>query len=250
MKKILGFIKSSVAEFKKVPSWLVALSVVTTVLMNLLANKSLIATNWWTGDCGVFVSWVMFLVMDIVTQRYGGKASFAVTMFDVAVALLMGGLMAGVAAIPESEISGWFYGPEASAALNNVVGNNYLVLLVSLFAFICASGVDILVNLTIGKAFKKTKTFGEDTNKRGVKGFFIYFCRAYASTFVSQFVDNLVFAGIAVPLLFMYPCTFGSLAMGAFLGAITELVIELIFAPIGYMAICKKEKQQEVVEAQ
>lgn len=241
MKKIKEFI----SEFKKVPSWLVALSVVTTVLMNLLANKSLIATDWWTGDCGIFVSWVMFLVMDIVTQRYGGKASFAVTMFDVLVALGMGGLMAGVAAIPESSISGWFYGPEASAALNNVIGNNYLVLLVSLFAFVCASLVDILVNVTIGKAFKKTKTFGESTNKRGFKGFVIYFCRAYASTFVSQFVDNLVFAGIAVPLLFMYPCTFGSLAMGAFLGAITELVIELIFAPIGYAAICKKEKEKE-----
>lgn len=245
MKKILAFIKSSVAEFKKVPSWLVALSAVTTVLMNLLANKALIATDWWTGDCGVIVSWVMFLVMDIVTQKYGGKASFATTMFDVAVALLMGGLMAGVAAIPESPISGWFYGEEACVALNNVIGNNYLVLLVSLFAFICASLVDIALNVTIGKAFRKTKTFANDTNKRGFKGFVIYFGRAYASTFVSQFVDNLVFACIAVPLLFMYPCTFGSLAIGAFLGAITELVIELIFAPIGYAAICKKEKAEK-----
>lgn len=242
--KFKQFIKESVSDFKKVPSWLVALSVVTTVLMNLLANKSLIATDWWTGDCGIVVSWVMFLVMDIVTQRYGGKASFAVTMFDVAVALLMGGLMAGVAAVPESNISGWFYGPEASQALNNVIGNNYLVLLVSLFAFICASCVDILMNVTIGKAFQKTKTFANDTNKRGVKGFFIYFCRAYASTFVSQFVDNFVFASIAVPLLFKYPCNIWSLAVGAFLGAITELIIELIFAPIGYAAICKKEKEQ------
>jgi len=243
--KIKTFIKNSVEEFKKVPSWLVALSVVTTVLMNLLANKSLIATTWWTGDCGVVVSWVMFLVMDIVTQKYGGKASFAVTMFDVAVALLMGGLMAVVAVVPETDISGWFYGEEASAALNNVIGNNYLVLLVSLFAFICASGIDILVNLTIGKAFKKSKTFANDTNKRGVKGFFIYFSRAYASTFVSQFFDNLIFAGIAVPLLFMYPCTFGSLVVGAFLGALTELLVELFFAPVGYAAICKKESMKE-----
>lgn len=240
MKKIKEFI----TEFKKVPSWLVALSVVTTVLMNLLANKSLIATSWWTGDCGFIVSWVMFLVMDIVTQKYGGKASFAVTMFDVVVALAMGGLMAGVAAVPETEISGWFYGPEASQALNNVIGNNYLVLLVSLFAFTCASIVDILINVTIGKAFRNTKTFADNTNKRGAKGFFIYFCRAYASTFISQFVDNLVFACIAVPLLFKYPCTFGSLAIGALLGAVTELLIELIFAPVGYATICKKEKAE------
>lgn len=242
--KIKTFMKEAVADFKKVPSWLVALSAVTTVLMNLLANKALIATDWWTGDCGIIVSWVMFLVMDIVTQKHGGKASFMVTMFDVGVALVMGGLMAGVAAVPESAISGWFYGEEANIALNNVIGNNFLVLLVSLFAFICSSLVDIIANVTIGKLFKKSKTFADDTNRRGFKGFVVYFTRAYASTFLSQFVDNLVFACIAVPLLFMYPCTFTSLAVGALLGAVAELVIELIFAPIGYLAIARKEQAE------
>lgn len=244
MNKVKTFIKESITDFKKVPSWLVALSAVTTVLMNLLANKSLIATDWWTGDCGVIVSWVMFLVMDIVTQKHGGKASFAVTMFDVAVALLMGGLMAGVAAVPESPISGWFYGEEACIALNNVIGNNFLVLLVSLFAFICSSLVDIGTNVMLGKAFKKSKTFAEGSDAKGLKGFFVYFVRAYASTFVSQFVDNLVFACIAVPLLFAYPCTFASLAIGALLGAVAELVLELVFAPIGYAAIVNKSKPE------
>lgn len=242
MEKLKTFLKESISDFKKVPSWLVSLSVVTTVLMNLLANKALIATDWWTGDCGIVVSWVMFLVMDIVTQRYGGKASFTVTMFDVAVALLMGGLMAAVAAVPESPISGWFYGEDACTALNNVIGNNYLVLLVSLFAFTCASGVDIITNVTIGKWFKKSKTFGDNVNRRGAKGFFVYFVRAYASTLLSQFVDNLVFASIAVPFLFAYPCTFGSLVVGAAFGALTELILELIFAPIGYAAIVRKNE--------
>lgn len=243
MGKLKSFVKQSYQDFKKVPGWLVALSAVTTVLMNLLANKSLFTTDWITGDCGVMVSWVMFLVMDICTQRYGGKASFAVTIFDVGVALLMGGIMTGVAAIPESSTSGWFYGPDASAALNNVIGNNYLVLLVSLLAFVTASGVDVLTNVTIGKWMDKSKTFGGNTNKRTVKGFFIYFVRAYASTFLSQVVDNLVFACIAVPFLFQYPCSFFSLLVGATLGALIELVIELVFAPIGFFSVTKKSEE-------
>lgn len=241
MKRISNFFKSSVQEFKKVPGWLVALSAVTTVLMNLLANKSLITTDWWTGDCGMIVSWVMFLVMDICTQKYGGKASFAVTIFDVGVALLMGGLMAGVAAIPETEISGWFLGTDASQALNNVIGSNYLVLLLSLFAFLCASAVDVLCNVTIGRAFRKSSLFMNSERQRSFKGFIVYFTRAYASTFLSQFVDNMIFSCIAVPFLFAYPFTFGGLVIGALIGASVELVFELIFAPFGYLAIVKKE---------
>lgn len=240
MKKAMTFVRNSVKEFQKVPGWLVALSAVTTVLMNLLANKSLITTDWWTGDCGMIVSWVMFLVMDICTQKYGGRASFAVTIFDVGVALLMGGLMAGVAAIPETNISGWFLGDEASTALNNVIGNNYLVLLLSLFAFLCASGVDVVTNVALGRLLERTKTFANSNRQRSLKGFFVYFFRAYLSTFLSQFVDNLVFSCIAVPFLFAYPFTVTGLVVGALIGAGVELLFELVFAPIGYAAIVKK----------
>lgn len=244
MKKITEFIKSSIADFKKVPAWLIALSAVTTVLMNLLANKTLYSDGAYLSiDCGLMVSWVMFLVMDIATQKYGGKASFAITMFDVAVALAMSGIMAGVAAIPESAVSGWFQTEEAAVSLNGLVGNSYLVILTSLFAYVCSSGVDILSNVTIGKLFNKTKTFEGQTNKRTFKGFIIYFFRAYGSTFLSQLTDNLVFQFIAYPLLFNIPCTPLSIFLGALLAALVELVAEFAFAPVGYFAITKKEKE-------
>ena len=248
MKKIKEFVKGCVTDFKKVPSWLVALSAVTTVLMNLLANKTLYSDGLYLSiDCGLMVSWVMFLVMDIATQRYGGKASFAITIFDVGVALAMSGIMAGVAAIPESAVSGWFQTEEAAVSLNGLVGNSYLVILTSLFAFICSSGVDILSNVTIGKLFNKTKTFEGETNKRTFKGFIVYFFRAYGSTFLSQLTDNLVFQMIAYPLLFTIPCSPLSIFLGALLAALIELVAEFAFAPIGYLAITEK-KEAEVVE--
>ena len=246
MKK---FLKSYVDAFKSVPAWLVALSVVTTVLMNLLANKTLYSDGVYLSiDCGLMVSWVMFLVMDIATQRYGGKASFAITIFDVAVALAMSGIMVGVAAIPESPVSGWFQTEEAAAAMNGLVGNSYLVILTSLFAFICSSGVDILSNITIGKLFNKTKTFEGEGNKRTFKGFIVYFFRAYGSTFLSQLTDNLVFQGIAYPLLFTIPCSPLSIFLGATLAAVVELVVEFVFAPVGYLAITKKKEEVTVIE--
>lgn len=242
MNKIKTFVKSYIDEFKKVPSWLIAASAVTTVLMNLLANKTLYSDGVYLSiDAGLMVSWVMFLVMDIATQRYGGKASFAITIFDVAIALAMSGIMVGVAAIPESPVSGWFQTEEAAGALNGLVGNNYLVILTSLFAYVCSSGVDILSNVTIGKLFNKTKTFNGENNKRTFKGFIIYFFRAYGSTFLSQLTDNLVFQAIAYPLLFTIPCSPLSIFLGATLAAVVELVAEFIFAPIGYLATTDKK---------
>lgn len=241
MTKIKKFVKDCIDDFKKVPSWLIALSAVTTILMNILANKTLFSdVTLFSIDCGIIVSWVMFLVMDIATQKYGGKASFAVTIFDVLVALGMSGLMCIVAVVPETGVSGWFQTEEASIALNNLIGNNYLVIITSLFAFICASAVDIVSNIAFGKWLNKTKLFNGENNKRTVKGFFVYFFRAYGSTFLSQFVDNLVFMIIAYPLLFNMPCSVGSIIMGAFLTSIFELVAELIFAPIGYLATTNK----------
>ena len=244
MQKIKDFVKNCIVDFKKVPAWLIALSAVTTVLMNLLANKTLYSDGMYLSiDCGLMVSWVMFLVMDIATQRYGGKASFAITIFDVFVALAMSGIMVGVAAIPESPVSGWFMGDDAAVSMNGLIGNNYLVILTSLFAFICSSGVDILSNITIGRLFNKTKTFEGQANKRTFKGFIVYFFRAYGSTFLSQLTDNIVFQMIAYPLLFTIPCTPLSIFLGATLAALVELVAEFAFAPVGYLAITKKEQE-------
>ena len=169
--KVKQFIKDCVNDFKKVPSWIVALSVVATVLMNLLANKCLYSDGeFLSTDCALLISWISFLTMDIATQRYGGKASFAITMFDVGVALSMSGIMAGIAAIPESAYSGWFQSEEAVVALNGLIGNNYLVVLTSLFAFLCSSLIDISSNIGIGKLFKNVDTTGKKHQKPSLFG--------------------------------------------------------------------------------
>lgn len=255
MTKIKKFITDSIADFKKVPSWLIAVSSVAVVLMNLVANKGLLNLSWIALDAGFLVSWVMFLCMDIATQKYGGKASFAVTVFNVGVALASSLLLLIIAKLPPEWGGGWFFGAQSEGALNTVIGNSILVVLVSLLAYVVASGIDILSNITIGKWMRNSKAFKNEDGKRTVKGFFVYFTRAYTSTFLSQFVDNLVFQFIAYNFLFSWfyggvpGAALGSveaqlsILMGAFTGAVAELLLELLFAPIGYLAIAEKDNQ-------
>ena len=53
-----------------------ALFVVSIVSMNLLANKSIdTGTTWLALDCGIIFSWLVFLLMDVVTKRFGVRAA-------------------------------------------------------------------------------------------------------------------------------------------------------------------------------
>ena len=47
---------------RKVPGVSLALITVSTVLMNILANKSIIELPWLLQDAGVCLSWVGFIV--------------------------------------------------------------------------------------------------------------------------------------------------------------------------------------------
>ena len=43
--------------------------------MNLLANKTLVQTEWIALDGGILISWLSFMCMDIITKHFGPKAS-------------------------------------------------------------------------------------------------------------------------------------------------------------------------------
>lgn len=248
MQRMKNFLKSMLNSFRTVPAAMVAMSAVATVLMNILANKGLFSSGYLSLDAGFTISFIMFLVMDIVTQKYGGKASLAVTIFDVMVALVFAAILFGVSKIPETSFCGWGCSESEAEWLNNVIGNSWSVIAVSLLAFLVSTGADVLINVGIGKAFKKNAFFADSISRRSVKGFFIYFSRAYGSTFISQLVDNLVFQFIAYNFIFdWFDGTQLSIFMGALVGAVAELLMELIFAPIGYFAVSKKSSEYNQV---
>lgn len=220
-----GRIRKEWREFKtlmrSVPCAVVALFAVSVVLMNLLANKEIhTGVTWLALDCGLMVSWLSFLVMDIIVRRFGAKASIQISVFAAAVNLLVCGFLVLVAMVPGNWAAYYDYGvQEVNQALNSTFGGTWYVLLGSTIAFITSSVVNALVNSAIGKCVKSGK----------YRAFAI---RSFVSTVIAQFVDNIVFTMIVSYVFFgwsIVQCITCSLT-----GCVLELLCEVVFSPIGY----------------
>ena len=80
-----------------------------------------------------------------------------------------------------------------------------------------------------------------------------FMMRSYVSTFVGQFLDNLIFSLIVftyfAPIFWDGFCwTPLQCAMCALTGAVAELIMEVVFSPIGYR-ITKKWRENAVGQA-
>ena len=96
----------------------------------------------------------------------------------------------------------------------------------------------------------KDKYFIVMPSRKNPDGKAAYMLRSYISTFIGQFLDNfifslIVFAGFA-PIFWDGFCwTVLQCAMCALTGALAELVMEILFSPIGYRMV-KKWKESNV----
>lgn len=220
---------------RSVPSWAVALFALSVFAMNLLANKSLsLGVDWLALDCGILVSWIAFLSMDVITKRFGPKAAIQLSVFALVVSLAfclifyLGSLIPGVWS--ESYVSG--SEDVINSALNNTFGGTWYVLLGSAAAFILSSVVNSVINWAIGRAFKK--------NPDGAAA---YAARTYISTAIGQFADNITFALIVSHVFFgwsLLQCVTCSLT-----GMLAELLCEVVFSPVGF-AVCKSWQKNNV----
>lgn len=231
-------IKKEFAEFfillRSVPPVSLTLFVLAVAAMNLLANKSIdIPVDWLALDCGIIVSWVAFLTMDVLTKHFGPKAACELSIFAMIINLAVCLLFYIVSVIPGV----WSQTAEGNeqivnGALNGTFGGTWYVVLGSAAAFTVSAFVNNFLNYGLGKLFKR--------NPDGIGAFI---CRTYVSTAVGQFVDNLVFALIVSHFFFGW--TILQCVMCALTGMLCELVCELIFAPLGFK-LCAKWKQQNV----
>ena len=78
---------------------------------------------------------------------------------------------------------------------------------------------------------------------KGKNNFGVFALRSYVSTFIAQFIDNLVFALIVSHNFFGWTMT--QCVMCALTGAVVELICEVIFSPIGYK-VANRWKKKEV----
>lgn len=211
-----------------VPATVLTLFVVSVICMNLLANKTLVQTNWIALDGGILISWLSFMCMDIITKYFGPKASNKIAILACGINLLTCMIFYIASIIPSNAAD--------YEALNNILGGTWFILLGSTIAFIISAFINNFLNWTIGKAFVKNPD-----------GKLAFAARTYISTFIGQFLDNfifsiVVFVGFAPVFWDGFHWTVLQCAMCALTGAVAELVMEVIFSPFAYRITTKWKK--------
>ena len=205
---------------RSIPATVVTLFVVSIVCMNLLANKTLIQLDWIALDGGILISWLSFMCMDITTKHFGPKASNRITLLAVGINLLTCLIFFVASAIPSNA--------DDYSAFDSIFGGTWFILLSSTVAFLISALINNMLNWSIGRLFR--------SNPHGKLAFAM---RAYISTFVGQFMDNFIFSLLVftffAPIFWDGFCwTPLQCAACAMAGAVAELIMEIIFSPIGY----------------
>lgn len=232
MPKFIARLKREAEETKillrSIPSTVVSLFVVSVVCMNLLANKTLLQTEWIALDGGILVSWLSFMCMDIITKYFGPKASNKVAFLACAINLLTCLIFYVTSIIPSNA--------NDYTALNSIFGGTWFILLGSTIAFLVSAVTNNFLNWIIGKTFYKNP----DSK-------LAYAARAYISTFIGQFIDNIIFS-IIVFVIFApifwngFHWTVLQCTVCALTGAVAELIMEIIFSPFGYNIVTNWKK--------
>ncbi len=229
-------IKSEFKSFKllliSIPSPILAIFIMAFIAMNLLANKSVnMPFSFMAIDCGIIVSWVVFLVNDIITKHFGPKAATQISVFAILVNLFVCLIFFICAKIPGIWAQG-IDNDEINNALDNLFGGTWYVLLGSTIAFFVSAVVNNLTNYGLGLMLHKNPD-----------SFKVYAIRSYVSTSIGQFVDNFCFAFLVSHFFFgwtLVQCVVCSLT-----GMVLELVFEIIFSPLGYK-VCNKMKESNI----
>ena len=169
--------------------------------------------------------------MDIITKHFGPKAANRISILAAGINLLTCLIFFVASIIPSTA--------DDYTAFNGIFGGTWFILLGSTIAFLASAVINNTMNWMIGKSFRKNPD-----------GKLAYATRTYVSTFIGQFMDNLIFAVIVfmffAPILWDGFCwTFILCVMCSLTGALAELVMEIVFSPIGYK-ITKKWQAESV----
>lgn len=225
--------EETILLFRSIPGAVLTIFSLSVVVMNILANKTIVQLEYLNVDGGIVISWISFLAMDVVTKHFGPKAATKMCVFALLINTAVSIIFFLIAKVPDP--SGEF------KEFDNVIGGTWFILVSSSVAFISSGIINNVLNWTVGKLFKKNPD-----------GKLAFFCRSYLSTFIGQFSDNLIFAVLAF-------IVFGPLVAGwtswtiiqcitcSLLGAGLELLMEVIFSPIGYF-VSRKWKERHVGE--
>lgn len=215
MSKIKAWFKEDWKETKVLFSCLPALPFAVLcaalIAMNFLANKAIVSETWISLDAGITVSWIAFLAGDMLVKRFGAKASIKVNVAAIGIQLLAIALLTIGAKIPG--YCDW-------AEFDSIFGAMLWPLAAGTAAFIIGISVNAFISKFILTRFEDRTSFKS------------YAVASYVSTMIGQFIDNLGFA-----LLFSVWqdwCDPSSIWMFAAVGAVVELICQVILSPVGF----------------
>ena len=230
-------IKKEFADFrlllKSVSPLIFSIFLLAVFAMNLLANKSInLGVDWLALDCGLVVSWIVFLCMDVLTKLHGPKAATQLSLLAMAVNLVACLFLFAVSKIDGTWAQFFELGEKSviNEALDNTIGGTWYVVLGSAFAFAVSAVVNNFSNFGIGKICKKNPD-----------GFGAYALRTYVSTAIAQFVDNLVFALVVSHFFFGWSVV--QCLTCAATGMLVELLCEVVFSPLGFLVLKRSKKE-------
>ncbi len=242
---ISNLFKETKILLRSIPSFVVAAYIVAIISMNLLANKLVpLPMEYLVIDCGIFVSWAVFLTMDVVTRHFGPRAATILSVMALIVNLFVALLFYGCGHLPGIWGESYVEGSEniINTALDNTLSGNWFIVFGSSVAFLTSAVINNFLNFFIGKGIEKDVAGSKETSisKGKKKNFGTYAIRSYVSTYVGQFADNLVFALIVSHTLF--GLSLAQCVICAATGAAAELLFEVVFSPIGYAITSNWEK--------
>ena len=233
MKNILTQTKDAM---RAIPGTVTAIFILSVVMMNLLANKSIFNLPWLASTAGIFVSWVTFLCMDSVCKRFGYKAATILNTVGMIVNLLSAILFMLIVKIPgiwaasfagaTEEISG-----AINAGLDATFSSAWYIVIGSAVAMFLGGVVNSVMNHLVGVKLDNQGTYKE------------FAIRSFVSTAAGQFVDNFVFA-IFVSYIF-FGWSIKQVFVCSFMMMLLELAFEIVFSPIGYQ-VAKMWKRDNV----
>lgn len=210
---------------RSLPVMVVTLFVVSVICMNLLANKTLLQVDWIALDGGILISWLSFMCMDITTKHFGPRASNKISLLAAAINLLTCLIFFIASSIPSNA--------DDYTAFNSIFGGTWFILLGSTIAFLTSAVLNNMLNWMIGNWL-----VGKFSDR------FVYNVQTYVSTFIGQFFDNFLFSIIV--FVFFAPIFWDGFHWSvlqcctcALTGAFAELLMEILFSPIGYRIVTK-----------
>lgn len=221
---------------RAIPGMVTAIFMLSIVMMNLLANKSIFNFPWLASTAGIFVSWITFLCMDSVCKRFGYKAATILNTVGMIVNLLSAILLMLIVKIPGIWAASYAGATEEissaiSAGLDATFSSTWYIVVGSALAMFLGGVVNSIMNHIVGVRLDNQGTYTE------------FAIRSVISTALGQFVDNFVFALFVSYIFFGW--TMQQVILCSFFMMLLELVFELVFSPIGYK-LSKNWKRDKV----